>query len=615
VKSRLALTLVLALGLVALVESTRSPLLGAVHFALLLILASVGERWELDRGRQLVAGVITGGVAFSVTVVAYEPHAGELREGFARASALFLLGAASRLAQRNVLGGRAGTVAIAFAGLLLAGQTRAHGTFAALGVAFLVASLVALRIDDAGSLPLSRQAPRRKRLGAVVVITAAILAGGFGVALKAAYALAKRSHERTLASWRPRTGFSDLFDIGSLDGMLDSGKVVMRIHGPPPDYLRGAVFDTYEFGRWVRSDEKEKRDVVRFDPPTEGSLPTVMEPVDDPGERTFAPLEFGHLATVPPQMNVDAFGILRPATKTRTREIRLDRGARELAVPSAPTWRDLAVPFRIRPKLLELVTAWTREDQSPAQRIDAIELRLLREFKYSRSFERPMQADPVMHFLTQDPRGHCEYFASALALLGRVANVPVRVVTGFRVAEESSFGGYRLVREKNAHAWVEVWIEGTGWVTRDATPPSGIPMDQPHQSGYWTALADYLDYSFSRTTAWLGERTLAQTSVAVIAGFGLLSWILFRGAKTERQGRAEHFDRAEPLALLPPLLKRLAQRGLSRGAAEPLERFADRVPDGDVRAILLRYSALRYGDLGSETELARDAGEWLARER
>lgn len=82
---------------------------------------------------------------------------------------------------------------------------------------------------------------------------------------------------------------------------------------------------------------------------------------------------------------------------------------------------------------------------------------------------------PLEDFLFRYKSGHCEYFASAMVLLLRSQGIPARLVTGFLGGEYNRLEGYYVVRQVNAHAWVEAWIEGEGWRTFDATPPDGRP--------------------------------------------------------------------------------------------------------------------------------------------
>jgi transglutaminase-like putative cysteine protease/uncharacterized membrane protein len=83
---------------------------------------------------------------------------------------------------------------------------------------------------------------------------------------------------------------------------------------------------------------------------------------------------------------------------------------------------------------------------------------------------------PVEEFLTQRKSGHCETFATAMALVLREHGIPSRLVTGFAGGERGPFGSYYLVRGRDAHAWVEAWCgPGYGWIAFDPTPPTGRP--------------------------------------------------------------------------------------------------------------------------------------------
>src|SRR5439155_16416246 len=116
---------------------------------------------------------------------------------------------------------------------------------------------------------------------------------------------------------------------------------------------------------------------------------------------------------------------------------------------------------------------------TPEAKIDAIARHLRSDFRYSLDYKRN-PGDPLLDFLGENRLGHCEYFASAMAMLARAAGIPARVVAGYRVAEHNDVGGYDVVREKNAHAWVEVYFDGSGWRTVDATPEDLMPQNSAH---------------------------------------------------------------------------------------------------------------------------------------
>jgi protein-glutamine gamma-glutamyltransferase len=78
---------------------------------------------------------------------------------------------------------------------------------------------------------------------------------------------------------------------------------------------------------------------------------------------------------------------------------------------------------------------------------------------------------PISTFLFGAKSGHCEYFASAMALLLRAAGVPTRLVNGFLMGEYNPVGQDYIVRESDAHSWIEAYIPGRGWTEFDPTPP------------------------------------------------------------------------------------------------------------------------------------------------
>src|SRR5205814_260813 len=96
---------------------------------------------------------------------------------------------------------------------------------------------------------------------------------------------------------------------------------------------------------------------------------------------------------------------------------------------------------------------------------------------------------PLLDFLFRQKLGYCTYFASAMAMVARAHGVPARLVAGYRVSEWSPVGGEFVVREKNAHAWVEAWVGGE-WRTYDPTPMTELPQDSPHVASLSTLVGD-----------------------------------------------------------------------------------------------------------------------------
>jgi len=77
--------------------------------------------------------------------------------------------------------------------------------------------------------------------------------------------------------------------------------------------------------------------------------------------------------------------------------------------------------------------------------------------------------DASDEFLFQTRKGFCEHYASSFALLMRAANIPARIVTGYQGGELNEIGNYLIVRQSDAHAWTEVWLDDRGWLRVDPT--------------------------------------------------------------------------------------------------------------------------------------------------
>jgi transglutaminase-like putative cysteine protease len=96
---------------------------------------------------------------------------------------------------------------------------------------------------------------------------------------------------------------------------------------------------------------------------------------------------------------------------------------------------------------------------------------LRNNFSYSLEMVNKTEMTGLEEFLFVNKKGHCEYFASAMAILLRLNNIPARMVNGFSGGEWNALGNYMIVRQKHAHSWVEAYLPGEGWMVFDPTPP------------------------------------------------------------------------------------------------------------------------------------------------
>jgi protein-glutamine gamma-glutamyltransferase len=568
----------------------------------IVVVASLGPRWEVDTGRQMLSSAIGAGVGYVLVSFVYEPEPARLGDGWAKLCAAALLAALARFLLIAPRGAYSVTLALAFAALSFAGKTP-NPAYAIYVLGFLASGVWALG-ESKRPVPLAPQA-RRALMGAGVLVVAAGLGLGTTAGLRQLHAWAQgRTRYSTTSSWQPRVGFSEQMDLGALDGLLDSDRRVLRVRGGRTDYLRGAVFDVYEGGRWRRSEAAERETEARLDADP-GPLAIDISSISGRDSRFFLPLEAERLRATPGAVRMDDVGAVQPAGKREPAlNVRFALGGTAAARLATPRGSDLQLSRRVRRRLVAIAGDWTAGTTTNLDKLAAIESRLMRDYGYARAFARSPRLDPVVDFLLVGRSGHCEYFASALALLARAAGVPTRLVMGYRVTERSPFG-YFVVRDRNAHSWVEAWVPGVGWTTHDATPADAQPNNREREASYFASSLDALGVAYDDTTDWIGRRTLLQTGLAWLAGCIVLAVIVARGAR-RRAGRKATRDDEALLPFMRPLIEALDRSGHARRADEPLERLAARLPEQEAARLLRRYSALRYGGVGDRDALARD---------
>jgi protein-glutamine gamma-glutamyltransferase len=136
----------------------------------------------------------------------------------------------------------------------------------------------------------------------------------------------------------------------------------------------------------------------------------------------------------------------------------------------------LEVPGIFSPDVALLNQSLVKDCDSDIKKAEKIQEFFHDSFKYGVGPKNPGNHDIIEDFLLTTRQGHCEFFATAMALLLRMNNIPSRYVNGFLVQEYNSLGGYYIVRERDAHAWVEAYFPGRGWVTFDPTPSQSAEL-------------------------------------------------------------------------------------------------------------------------------------------
>jgi transglutaminase-like putative cysteine protease len=152
----------------------------------------------------------------------------------------------------------------------------------------------------------------------------------------------------------------------------------------------------------------------------------------------------------------------------------------------------------VDPRIAQLATQVSDSASNNYDKAVAIERYLKSHYGYTLQLPRYAVADPLANFLFERKQGHCEYFASSMAVMLRTLRIPSRVVNGFRSDEFNDITGNYVVRAKDAHAWVEAYFPNYGWITFDPTPGGAIGSPQG-----WGRVMLYLDAASSFWREWV----------------------------------------------------------------------------------------------------------------
>ena len=152
----------------------------------------------------------------------------------------------------------------------------------------------------------------------------------------------------------------------------------------------------------------------------------------------------------------------------------------------------------IDPRIPRLAAQIVGSASSNYDKASTLEHYLKTHFGYTLQLPRTAVKDPLANFLFERKQGHCEYFASTMAVMLRTLGIPSRVVNGFRSDEFNDITGNYVVRAKNAHAWVEAFFPGYGWQSFDPTPAGNAGTPQG-----WGRVGLYLDAMSSFWREWI----------------------------------------------------------------------------------------------------------------
>jgi len=389
-------------------------------------------------------------------------------------------------------------VALSFVQILAAAASTTEAYFGPLLAAYLAMAIWTLMAmasarDDAP--PNARRAPAGRP---VFIMTGATVALGsllfFAMPHLGTGYLQQAATMRGVAG-DGLSGFSSRIELGAISRIKKSRSIVMRVritrsagYGAEtlPLRWRGLAFDTFDGRSWSMARPGTEWLGMDADgsfavgPPPAAGQPVLVEEISmEPSLMSLLFVSPGASrvrAEDVPVVGVDAAGSIHMQTPALRRfgyeAISLDPEAAMAGYglsASEELPRYLTLP-RIDPRVETLARRLTVKADTEFEKARAIEEYLHTNYTYSLDVNDAGVADPVTHFLIERHPGHCEYFATSMAVLLRYLGIPSRVVNGFAGGQWSALTNSYIVRQSDAHAWVEAWMPERGWVTFDPTP-------------------------------------------------------------------------------------------------------------------------------------------------
>ncbi len=333
------------------------------------------------------------------------------------------------------------------------------------------------------------------------------------------------------------TGVSDSMSPGDFSNLTRSRKLAFRVSfddnkvpEPSQRYWRGLVFTEFDGRRWERASKGsnlyfgQKGDETRYSSNTQDSTniynyEVVLEPTNSPWIyglplATVNDKELERTAT-------NELWLKDPAT-SRIKYRASSSFDFQVTEQKARLAQALVLPEGFNLKTIAQAKQWRSEVATDAAYISKVMDFYNKSFTYTLSPPK-LGENTIDEFLFSTQSGFCEHYSSSFVVLMRAAGIPARVVTGYQGGEWNAEDNYLLVRQYDAHAWAEVWLEGQGWVRFD---PTAAVAPNRIEAGLFDTLSqddqDLIDSSGLPSFAWINNLALKWDSL----NFRWQRWVL-----------------------------------------------------------------------------------------
>lgn len=366
--------------------------------------------------------------------------------------------------------------------LIIASELTRALTFGVIFMIFMVLLVTAMVLSHFLKEGTLGRVRLRRPVFVIVLLTVVCTAIFFMVLPRTPQRFIGKSHIRGIKT----VGFSDKVDFGSFGDIKLDQTVVMRIEMDqeisPPYYWRGIAMDSFDGISWRNTTQAKSRIlktgdefvISPYDQTQVVEQRIYLEPIDSDVIFGLARMTAVNVETFSLLLD-DAMGLTMPGKLSR--RIKYIVRSDTMGVSKGRLeGRYLQMP-RGMEKIISLAKSISREGSSDAQKASALEAYLKRNYAYSLSaLPPPVNMSVLENFLFNSKTGFCEHYASSMVIMLRGLGIHSRIVNGFYGGEQNEYGNYLIVRQSDAHAWVEALIDGQ-WKRFDPTP--AVAMQKP----------------------------------------------------------------------------------------------------------------------------------------
>lgn len=277
-----------------------------------------------------------------------------------------------------------------------------------------------------------------------------------------------------------------------------SNRSILRIKGDDIKYLKCFALDTFDGDVWTATSASRvmdrffntanlKQDKYRYVTVMDLTLVGSTLPVD--GQVQYLKGNFFQDAHISAQGSV-VISLIWPQSSNYYEYWTTDKSKQLLTKREIAKY--ISIPAQ-SPKLQKWLNDLVKNEKDPELQLKIIQKYLRENFTYELGTPDLDRFAPIDDFILNQKSGHCERFASALALFARMLKIPSRVVIGYYLPEKNQFADYYNVQISNGHAWIEVYLPQKGWTIFDGTPYSDNSQ-QVSGPGFMMTIKDWLDY-------------------------------------------------------------------------------------------------------------------------